>query len=129
VDLHEAALGLALVEAGVVPEESALVDVVDCRRRIGMARAGLPDTYEVVYRRGITPADQFVMAPGHRNFEPVERGQVIARDAGGDVRIPLDGLLFLPLYQRQGDDGFFVIRPAAGDDGAVPAPSVTSCGG
>lgn len=111
VELHEAALGLTLVEAGVVPEGSGLVDADECRRRIGIARAGLPDVYEVVYRRGIAPEDGFKMAPGHHNFEPVQRGQVIASDARGEVRAPLDGLLFLPLYQRLGDDGFFVIRP------------------
>jgi hypothetical protein len=40
----------------------------------------------------------------------VSEGQVVARDARGDVRVDQAGRLLMPLYQEQGQDGFFLIR-------------------
>jgi hypothetical protein len=50
------------------------------------------------------------MDPGFRNFRRVAKGQRLGQDARGPVTAPLGGLLFLPLYQKQGDDGFFIVR-------------------
>lgn len=51
------------------------------------------------------------MRPGFANFAPVTQGQPLADDSGGEVLSPEDGMIFLPLYQEQGDDGFFIVRP------------------
>src|SRR5690606_19080983 len=56
------------------------------------------------------PADRFEMLPGFRNFQAVERGELLARDAHGDIRAAERGRVLLPLYQGQGDDGFFLTR-------------------
>jgi hypothetical protein len=53
------------------------------------------------------------MKPGFVNFQKVPAGEVVARTRAGPVAMPLRGRLFLPLYQEQGDDGFFVVRPVA----------------
>jgi succinylglutamate desuccinylase len=50
------------------------------------------------------------MEPGFRNFQSVSAGKLLARDHHGEVRAPLSGILLLPLYQAQGEDGFFLIR-------------------
>ena len=47
------------------------------------------------------------MAPGFSNLAREQRGQVLARDRRGEIRAPRDGMVILPLYQGQGDDGFF----------------------
>ncbi|TFG65402.1 MAG: hypothetical protein E4H28_04295 [Gemmatimonadales bacterium] len=111
VDLHEAAVWMALTEAGCLTRDTHLFDMVECRRRIAVARAGLPHVFEVVYRRGIEPGDGFRMEPGHRNFERVQAGQIIARTNEGPVEIPQTAWLFLPSYQELGDDGYFLVRP------------------
>lgn len=111
VDLHEAALWMSLVAAGCLPEATEAVDLEACRRLVAEARRGLPPVFEVIYRRPIDPADGFRMRPGLRNFEPVRSGQVVARDVDGPIPVPMSGRIFLPLYQAQGDDGFFVVRP------------------
>jgi hypothetical protein len=51
------------------------------------------------------------MDPGYSNFARVTRGQRLAVDRRGEVRSPANGLLFLPLYQKRGEDGFFLVRP------------------
>jgi succinylglutamate desuccinylase len=62
---------------------------------------------EVVSRRAITSADQFVMEPGFANLARARAGQLLARDRSGKIRAPKDGMIILPLYQGQGADGYF----------------------
>lgn len=66
--------------------------------------------YDIIFRHGIESADEFVMNPGYENFSPVHKGQILAHDRNGDIRSPKDGFLFMPLYQSEGSDGFFIIR-------------------
>jgi succinylglutamate desuccinylase len=111
IDVHEAALWVSLYAAGCLGEGSGVVDLAACRRRLAEARRGLPGVFEVIYRRAVAPADEFRMTPGYANFSPVRAGQIVAHDARGPVSVPMGGRLFLPLYQAQGDDGYFLTRP------------------
>jgi succinylglutamate desuccinylase len=84
------------------------------RARLRRTTEGIPAILEVTYRHAITPKDRFQMRPGFRSFEAVYSGQVIADDAGGGVAVPSDGFLLMPLYQKLGNDGFFVVRRVRG---------------
>ena len=53
------------------------------------------------------------MLEGFAGFDPIEAEQIIARDRRGPVRAPETGLLLMPRYQGQGEDGFFVVREVA----------------
>ena len=61
-------------------------------------------------RHAIAPNDKFVMEPGFENFQPVRRGQVLAQDRHGRITVTETGMVLLPLYQKLGDDGFFLGR-------------------
>ncbi|HSM08006.1 MAG TPA: succinylglutamate desuccinylase/aspartoacylase family protein [Gemmatimonadota bacterium] len=111
IAVHEAALWLSLHATGCLASDTGVVDLAACRRRLAEARRGLPGVFEVMYRRAIEPEDAFQMTPGFANFTPVRAGDVVARDARGPVPVPMSGRLFLPLYQAQGDDGYFLVRP------------------
>jgi len=50
------------------------------------------------------------MEPGYTNFQRVARGEALARDNDGLVRAGEDARLLMPLYQEQGEDGFFLVR-------------------
>jgi hypothetical protein len=107
---HEAALWLTLVMAGClaasqVPEWDAQ------RARLARACGTLPTVFEVCYRRDLKPTDEFAMNPGFSNFSPVQKAQTVAYDQTGAVQTPSAGYLFMPLYQKQGEDGFFIVRP------------------
>jgi succinylglutamate desuccinylase len=54
------------------------------------------------------------MLPNYKNFQQVKKGQILAHDAQGPVKASNDGLLLMPKYQAQGDDGFFLIRELNG---------------
>jgi succinylglutamate desuccinylase len=69
----------------------------------------LPKLVKIAYKHDITPADEFVMRPGYKNFQPIKKGELLAHDKKGYVYSPMDGLILMPLYQKQGSDGFFIV--------------------
>jgi hypothetical protein len=105
VDNLEAIVWLALSELGLVGRP-ALAQ----RRALEQVVAGAPRLFEVTYRHEVADEDEFSMLPGFRSFQLVEREQVIAEDVRGSVHVPSDGYLLMPLYQKQGSDGFFLVR-------------------
>jgi succinylglutamate desuccinylase len=111
---HEAVFTLALVASGLVPE-SALVGLGELRGRLASAWRDLPRAIRVHHRHAITAADRFVMEPGFANVQRVGAGTLLARDARGEIRAPHEAVLVMPLYQKLGDDGYFLAReiPAA----------------
>ena len=70
---------------------------------------GLPHLVRFALNHSITPSDNFVMRPGYCNFDPIKKGEHLADDVNGKVLSPKDGLIVMPLYQKQGDDGFFIV--------------------
>lgn len=105
---HEAVIWLATVAAGNLRRED--VPELDLyRARLAHAGGGRR-VIEVRHRHAISPPDKFRMEPGFANFQPVRRGQILARDRHGEIAALETGLVLLPLYQTLGDDGFFLGR-------------------
>src|SRR5262249_59027205 len=90
------------------PEE--LPGWTDAWAWLDAARAGLPRTIDIVARHPVEPGDGFVMEPGFANIARVAKGQLLARDRRGEIPAVDDRLVLLPLYQAQGQDGFFFGR-------------------
>ncbi len=104
-DNLEAAFMLAVEAAGIV--ERGAVDTKPDHDLLEHRRGRLPKVMEVVERHAIAPDDQFRMAPGFKNLDHARAGQYLASDKDGEIHAPSDGLVILPLYQAQGNDGFF----------------------
>jgi len=109
VDRHEAVLWLALTTLGMLSDADAGL-LRHSRALLEQASGGLPRILEVRHRHAVDAARDFRMEPGFVNFDRVDRGQLLARERGEEVRARLDGRILLPLYQGQGDDGFFIAR-------------------
>jgi succinylglutamate desuccinylase len=103
-----AVVWIALAELAMVDSGTAGIEVE--LERLRRSTEGVPPILEVTYRHAIVPQDGFQMRPGFRSFERVVSGQVIADDAAGRVAVPSDGFLLMPLYQKLGNDGFFVAQ-------------------
>lgn len=71
---------------------------------------GLPRITELIMVYRIGQDEAFEMMPGYRNFQTVSAGEQLARDRNGPVYSVADGYLLMPLYQKQGDEGFFLLR-------------------
>ncbi len=109
LDRHVALLWLSLVAAGNVREED-VPEVDRYRDLLERATDGIPRIVEMRHRHAIRGGDDFTMRPGFRNFAPVRSGDVLATDRQGPIRARESGVVLLPLYQGQGDDGFFLGR-------------------
>jgi succinylglutamate desuccinylase len=71
---------------------------------------GLPKVAELFHVHRIAAADTFLMKSGYHNFQAVQAGEVLAHDQDGSITAPADGLILMPLYQKQGEDGFFLVK-------------------
>lgn len=71
---------------------------------------GLPALVKLLHVQSITPGDGFQMMPGYQNFQPVKKGEVLAKTKDGPIAAPKDCLILMPLYQQQGEDGFFLVE-------------------
>jgi len=109
IGAHEDAVWVLLATLGIL-EKSEARGFHLRRDRLATTTRGLPSVVDVRYRHAIAPEDAFSMRPGFTNFQPIRKGQILGSDVNGPVVAPMRGRLFLPLYQKLGDDGFFIVR-------------------
>lgn len=105
---HEALVWLALVNAGIL----AKTDVPDlAKHQKNLAKAtGKARILEVRHREAVAPEDEFEMKPGFKNFDEIRRGQTLAKNKNGEIKATESGVILMPLYQKLGEDGFFIGR-------------------
>lgn len=99
---------LTLGFAGVLP-----TDLVSKRQHLDVlkqAAKGNRNFYEVIYRHLITSEDDFKMAKGFNSFDDLDQGTELAHHNGKKISTDVDTIIFMPLYQEQGEEGFFLIR-------------------
>jgi len=69
-----------------------------------------PHHLEMVYRHRLEDYHHYRMNNGYYNFKPVTKGEPVARQNGKDIRSPFGGFMLMPLYQKKGSDGFFIVQ-------------------
>ena len=109
VEEHELALWRTLVHAGCLTR-SDIANMSQLTQNFEKRVHGVPAIVEIRYRHNVDEHDDFRMEPGFENLGPVAEGQLIAHDVRGEVRAIESGRILMPLYQRQGNDGFFIVR-------------------
>jgi succinylglutamate desuccinylase len=108
----------------------AIAAITNCMRTVGCVRAedvenrhdkllieyskGLPKVTRLIMKHTIQEGDHFQMVPNYKNFQAVRKGEVLAYDKNGPIKAEEDGHILMPLYQMQGDDGFFLIKMIEG---------------
>ncbi len=70
----------------------------------------LPKVSQLISKHHINEGDNFKMLPDFNNFQRIKEGQLLANDKNGEILSPDDALILMPLYQKQGEDGFFLIQ-------------------
>lgn len=113
VDRHESAIWIALAAAGMVNPEDVPGGCDSHQHALREAAQGIPGILEIRHRHGLNGGEEFVMKPGFANFSPLAKGQVVALDGEAEIRTPVSGMMMLPRYQREGDDGYFVVAPVS----------------
>jgi len=69
----------------------------------------LPEIADLLFRYHIEPNEDFIMRPGFKNFQRITEGETVADNQYGEIKAETDGLILMPLYQKQGNDGFFIV--------------------
>lgn len=106
--------------------ERACAAIINCLRTINCVKqddveskhdnmlkehsALLPKMSQLLYVHPIQEGDDFIMHPGFKNFQKISKDQLLAHDKNGEIKAKEDGLILMPLYQKQGEDGFFMIK-------------------
>jgi hypothetical protein len=50
------------------------------------------------------------MFPGYKNFQSIRKHSLLAQNNAKEILSQWNDRIFMPLYQKKGDDGFFIIR-------------------
>jgi hypothetical protein len=100
---------LCLVFTGALPADK-IDGFEDYLAELKQSAAHNRNFYEITERYAIEPEDTFEMAPGFQSFEAVDKGTPLALHNNEPVVASKNGILFMPLYQKQGAEGFFMIR-------------------
>ncbi len=105
IENHVAFTYLSMVIAGSLDKE--LIDYDTYFETLGKTTGNI---FEINYRHEIREGDRFSMLPGFQNFQDVRKGELIAEYNESPFRARKDTKIFMPLYQEQGNDGFFFIK-------------------
>lgn len=111
VERHEAAIWAGLALAGSFDGKDPFGIVADSREQLERMSADIPRILEIFYRHALAEDDHFRMRPGFVNFDPVPKRAKLADFRHEELKSHAAGRIFLPLYQEQGEDGFFLARP------------------
>ncbi len=109
VENHEGMIWLALKE-GCKLDLTNISCFPECVNTFVKKNAPGQKTFEIIHRHGLENSDEFIMELGFENFQKIEKGQLLAYHNGKEVRSEWDAHIFMPLYQPQGNDGFFVVE-------------------
>lgn len=108
VETHKAMVWLALTNTGILePKDNPRIE--RSRNYLSKTTNGA-QIFEIRYRHAVGPESDFEMKPGFNNFDPVRHGDVLGHDKNGAVTAVESGTLLMPLYQKLGEDGFFIGR-------------------
>ena len=104
----------------------AIAAIVNCMRTIGSVKPTdvehqhdhilkkyseqLPRVARLAYKYHIAEGENFQMKAGYKNFQKVNAGETLAENRSGAICCEQDGMILMPLYQKKGDDGFFIIK-------------------
>jgi len=108
-DRVEECIWVGLTATGIMPDNQ-LPQTRRARSRLATASRLYPQVLEVRYRHAVKQEDDFVMEPGYASFHQVRAGELLAHDRSGPLTAFEDGRVLLPLYQTQGEDGYFLMR-------------------
>ena len=104
----------------------AIAGITNCMRTIGSVSPdhvenqhdklliehskNLPKVSRLISKHNICEGDHFKMLPNFKNFQHIKVGEILAKDINGDITASDDSLILMPLYQKQGEDGFFLVQ-------------------
>lgn len=109
IENHKAFVWLSLVHGGLI-ENTEVPQFGKAHFQLAASNQDHARIFEVYHRKPVVPEEQFSMKPGYANLQAIAKGEKLAENVYGDILAPQNGRVFMPLYQAQGSDGFFLAR-------------------
>ncbi|MFY0712165.1 succinylglutamate desuccinylase/aspartoacylase family protein [Seonamhaeicola sp. NFXS20] len=101
-------LNLALVNAGVIKKDSKKYNAN--YNTLKEQSKNTQNFLEIIHLHKIKKDENFKMLSGFNSFQRIKKGVPLAVSNGVNLLSKYTGFIFMPLYQKQGADGFFIIR-------------------
>ena len=109
---QEAIIWLALVSSGCLSEHHAQSHIDRARETLYQQGDQQSKFYRVTSSYRIKEGENFRVEPGFINLQPIRKGQLLAVSDGQPLYASEDAHILMPLYQKQGDFGFFIAQEA-----------------
>lgn len=108
VNIHEALIWLVLYTSGAINKK----DIPNYDAFMTLLRGINQNPHQVfkITHREPNLNGSFKMLPGFVNFQPIKKGQPLATYDNSEINCQQDGFIFMPLYQSQGLDGYFIVE-------------------
>jgi succinylglutamate desuccinylase len=108
VKYHEAMIWWALNATGMIEKNS----ISDWDQKVNIITSSSLESgnYEVIFKYELRSGEDFKMEAGYKNFQPIKNGEILAYSDGRPVVSKWEARIFMPLYQSQGKDGFFIVE-------------------
>jgi predicted deacylase len=108
IENHVAFIHLSMVFSGFLNKEQGSFDFYF--KKLQQSTAVHQGFYEIYHRYEIANNENFEMLPGYSNFQPIHKGDILSVSNGDPIISNDASMIFMPLYQEQGDDGYFKIK-------------------
>jgi succinylglutamate desuccinylase len=113
LDKHRSFIWYSLVQTGIVKVEDLPFKLDYHSHNLGRDwSTSLPKEFKIINRYKVHEGEEFEMKEGFENFQRIRKGEVLAKNKNGIIEAPCDGHIFMPLYQKSGEDGFFIVQPS-----------------
>jgi len=103
-----AGLWHSLAYAGLI--DSKLPQVQKSQKKLIEISEKYPHHLELIYRHKLEDWHHFKMNKGYYNFKPVDKSEYLACQDKEKITSPASGFMLMPLYQKKGSDGFFIVK-------------------
>lgn len=107
---HIAFVNLALVFSGFLKKED-IFGFSGFYKQLQTESRYIFDVFEIIYLYKVQQHDTFKMLSGFDSFEKITKGTKLAVNNKKEIISRYNGSIFMPLYQKKGSEGFFIIRP------------------
>lgn len=102
-------LWLTIVFAGLL-DKKEVVEFQEHYEQLTKSAENDAKFYEVVHRQKLKTSDRFQMSSNFRSFQKVMKETTLAIQNEKEIKAKKNTILFMPLYQEQGAEGFFLIK-------------------
>ncbi len=104
----EAAIWHLLAYEGIIKPDLEIVK--QSRAKLQKEGEIYPYHLELTYRHQLKDSRFFKMNKGYYNFKKIGEKEILAKEYNKEIESPLEGFMLMPLYQKKGSDGFFIVK-------------------